>query len=305
MNNSNLTISIMYYGRPNTLSKCIYNILPWVISKNYIIKIYDDHSPINLKKNINQIKKYYNNIFYVRNKKRLGHDRNFLKIIKDFKTNYIWPIGDSTNINTKKMDKFDKFINNNNKILVIKNELVEIKKTLNLRYFFREYSWHLLLLGSTIYHKDIKKFKIKTQSINFPHLNIIINYIYKNKIIPKFYPKVVLSNFKKKSYWSKKIFETFFLNLEKTIENFQFFSKNDRIFAIKKHNEVTRIFSLKSLLFYRIDKLYSFKIFKKYKYYLEKFTDTNITFALLITLFPTFILNILIKIYFYKNIFKK
>lgn len=90
-----LTVSIPTFNRTEELNKKLQNLKNQTF-KNFVINI-GDNCGINYKEINKVIKKYsdYLNINYIRNKKNIGHIKNFIKLLNTCKTKYhVWAADD-------------------------------------------------------------------------------------------------------------------------------------------------------------------------------------------------------------------
>ena len=251
VNFKKLTIVILSYNRGLNLSKIIFKIYNFVKKNNISLIILDDNSKFKINKIMKIFSNDYRKFRYIQNKTRIGHDENYLKAIKLCKTDYLWIVGDSFDFNIKKLYSLNSFLDNINDLIILKskNRNKQVKnnalKCKNL--FLENYSWHCCLLGSVIFSKKIfknvdyqfiKKFK------NFPQIGIIFSSLQEQKLKIKFYLKVMLSTYPKKSYWHSKVFDVFLVDWSRAIFNLDGYPLNSKIVAIKEHDKNVKVFGL-------------------------------------------------------------
>ena len=196
-----LTITILNYNRIHNLSKVIYQIYPTIKKFGMHLTIIDDDSYTDISQEMKYFKKDYKKFSFIRNKKNVGHDQNYIKAIKNCKTDYLWIISNSTILPINKFKLINELLENSDLLIFkTKNRSIKAKNNLNKNNFLEKFSWHICLTGSTIISKkifknyqniDFKKFK------NFPHIGLILSNI--SKKIKYFYSeRLLISSFEKK-----------------------------------------------------------------------------------------------------------
>lgn len=305
-NLKNLTLVILTYNRPRQIAKLIYEIIPYSKKYKFNIIILDDSKNSTSKKYFKKIKNISTiKLIYLKNKKNLGHDQNYVKGLKLSKTFYTWIIGDSTRIDINFFDKLHKFLNNKNDLIVLgaKNREYFLKKKIELNnknLILENLAWYLSLLGSSILSKKVTKdFKnINFNKFkNFPHLGLIFSKIYLRDIRIKIFKKPVISSFNKESYWLKDIFNVFLIDLSNSINNLPYYKNESKINAVRNHSNYSKIFNFISLLMLKSENYYNLKTFLRYKKNLKQFTNYNLISFLIVLLLPTKLLKKLIDIY--------
>lgn len=305
-NLQNLTLVILTYNRPRQIAKLIYEIISCSKKYKFNIIILDDSKNSTSEKYFKKIKKISTiNFTYLKNKKNLGHDQNYIKGLKLSKTFYTWMIGDSTRIDINYFDKLHKILNYKNDLIVLgaKNREYFLKKKIKLNnksLILENLAWYLSLLGSCILSKKVTKdFKEINFSKfkNFPHLGLIFSKIYLRDIKIKIFKKPVISSFNKKSYWLKDIFNVFLIDLSNSINNLPYYKNESKITAVRNHSNYSKIFNFISLLMLKSENYYNFKTFLRYKKYLKQFTNYNLISYLSVLLLPTKLLKKSIDIY--------
>lgn len=225
------------------------------------------------------------------------------------KTKYVWAIGDGLIIDSDKIQKILNYLEKNYDFIVfdfmdrLKNETIKEEYSNEIE-FFRDLTWHVTLLGSTILKKSLIEKTLKYNSKKyvggyFIHLGILLEAISREKFqgIVKVYKKNIL---KKKSGWSDLVFTTFcdswinFINLLPEIYN----SQKENV--IKSHGVKSKLFSIKSFVSIRINcEEYSLKDIYKNRKNIKRITSVPNLIIYLIWLFPK---PVLIEI---KKILKK
>ena len=305
-NLKNLTLVILTYNRPRQIAKLIYEIISYSKKYKFNIIILDDSKNSKSEKYFEKIKKISTiNFTYIKNKKNIGHDKNYIKGIKLSKTYYTWIIGDSTRIDINFFDKLHKILNYKNDLIVLgaKNREYFLKKKIELRnkhLMLENLAWYLSLLGSTILSKKVTKDykKINFNKFkNFPHLGLIFSKIYLRDIRIKIFKKPVISSFNKKSYWLKDIFNVFLIDLSNSINNLPYYKNESKIAAVRNHSNYSRIFNFINLLILKSENYYNLKVFLRYRKDFKQFTNYNLISYLSVLLLPTKLLKKSIDIY--------
>lgn len=305
-NLKNLTLVILTYNRPRQIAKLIYEIISYSKKYKFNIIILDDSKNSKSEKYFEKIKKISTiNFTYIKNKKNIGHDKNYIKGIKLSKTYYTWIIGDSTRVDINFFDKLHKILNYKNDLIVLgaKNREYFLKKKIELRnkhLMLENLAWYLSLLGSTILSKKVTKDykKINFNKFkNFPHLGLIFSKIYLRDIRIKIFKKPVISSFNKKSYWLKDIFNVFLIDLSNSINNLPYYKNESKIAAVRNHSNYSRIFNFINLLILKSENYYNLKVFLRYRKDFKQFTNYNLISYLSVLLLPTKLLKKSIDIY--------
>jgi len=305
-NLKNLTLVILTYNRPRQIAKLIYEIISYSKKYKFNIIILDDSKNSKSEKYFEKIKKISTiNFTYIKNKKNIGHDKNYIKGIKLSKTYYTWIIGDSTRLDINFFDKLHKILNYKNDLIVLgaKNREYFLKKKIELRnkhLMLENLAWYLSLLGSTILSKKVTKDykKINFNKFkNFPHLGLIFSKIYLRDIRIKIFKKPVISSFNKKSYWLKDIFNVFLIDLSNSINNLPYYKNESKIAAVRNHSNYSRIFNFINLLILKSENYYNLKVFLRYRKDFKQFTNYNLISYLSVLLLPTKLLKKSIDIY--------
>lgn len=301
-----LTVVILSYNRPYNLSKLIFKIYPLVKKHKIRLIILDDASSFKIKSIMRIFSKNYKYFQYIRNKKNIGHDKNFLKALNLCKTDYLWVVSDSLNFNKKNFIGLEKYLNGKNDLIIIKSKerdlnISQKQKRFDKNLFLESLAWHCCLLGSSLISK--KLFKNKTYSNlksfkNFPHIGLIFSFAADNKLNFKIYSKKILSSFNKESYWVRSIFDVFLNDWSNSImqlKNYDFYSKR---IAIINHDKFVRLFSFKNLIILKAKNILTIKSFIKNFQKLRKYTQANLILVFFIVLIPQILLSQLIKIYY-------
>lgn len=296
---STIAISYTTYNRPKILKSNILLILP--ILKKYYIPLYisDDSDNNETELIVFEIKKTYDNIFYIKNIIRLGHDLNFYNAITIPKEDYVWYLGDSIYFNVNKFELVLKNLNSNYDLIFLNsihpdNEVYEVT---NKKTFFISKIWYLTLSGSCIYGKNSRLINIDSYNQkkwkNFVQLGQILDYSINHKVKMLWIGEsLISSNINKRSYWQKNILEVFIFDWYNFIFYFNYyFNYGEIISIIKSHANKKKLFTLKSII--HIRSLNGLRFIEIYKYYpeLKIASNFNIYLLCLFSIIPSFFFN--------------
>lgn len=297
-----LAIAIPTYNRAEILQFNLLQIIDELIEFQIPVYISDDSTNEDTYIVINDLKKKHSLFYYRKNEIRFGHDLNCLNTISFPKEQYVWYMGDSMIIKKgaiKKIldvisvDTYD-FISCNgegrnldvkSKVFTDANELLELL------------GWHLTMSGATIYNTisilDLKKELAKYK--NFPQLAMIfVKFGLSKSSLYWINDKLVASNKNKKSYWSNGVFDVFLTDFKNFAQNLsEIYPDQQKTKLVLQHSIKTGMFSYHSFVKYRINGVFNFRVFVKYKKDIEKYTDCKYFYLFIIAIFPNRILRFL------------
>lgn len=306
-----LAIAIPTYNRCSILRYNLLKVLDDLIYYNIPVYISDDSTNDETKELIAELTTRHSQFIYRKNETQLGHDLNCIETISWPKEQFVWYLGDSIIIeegaikklfNIPDVEEYDFIcVNEKGRYLDVKSGVF-----CNCNETLTDLGWHLTMTSTTIYNKK-KLFDLKSMNLtefkNFPQTAII--FIQLAKQSAKLFwinEKLIRRNEAKKSYWQNSVFNVFFIDLNNFLwnlpSNYEDVSKE---LALKRHSTLSGIFSYKCLLIFRSSGAYNYNTAKKYKHYLSKYTDLNITLALFISVLPKKPLDILYKLLEKKN----
>ena len=293
--NQELSIAIPTYKR----SDILIDTLPILIkqAKKYSISIYIfDNSPDNLTEIlIDRLKIDHNQLYFIPNKKYLGHDLNILRALSDPKTNYTWLLGDGLIVEEGIINKILDIIND------IKPKIIGINSVgrnidedegiyNNENAVFNKFCWHQSLTGSTVYNKHSLKLINHLsfeKSDNFPHINIIFNSLLNDCNYYWIKKEYMRGHPKKDSYWKDDVFEVFIDDWKQVIfqlpDKYNIKNKEE---VIRMHCKKSGLFNLSSLFILRAKKYYNLKKYKKYKNDFRKYIKINNSILFIIAIIP-------------------
>jgi len=270
-------------------------------AKKYSIPIYisDNSLDDQTKKIVTQLSLSYDFLFYEKNLKDVGNDKNILYSLGLPKSDYVWLLGDALEIYPFAFKKIINIIEKYEPDLIAVNSVgrdLHYKEGVHSHIeVFLNLGWHLTLTGATIYSRDainsIDRNKI-LKSENFPQMPLIFNYLACRKRLYWVNDKVIVSSKKKKSYWVAKVFSIFIKDWSYAV--YALSDSYDNKFkreVVLQHSHKTNIFGFKSLVSIRLKKAYDYKVLSKYKNLLVDHSNLNYLVLFLIAIFPVFILK--------------
>lgn len=112
--NEVLSICIPTFNREKYLKQCLEYVVPQ--AKKYDVPIYisDNNSNDGTSLLVNNMKLFYDNIFYEKQSFNIGIDKNMMNVIKMSKTKYSWWLGDDDIIENDAISEVLKILNSNN-----------------------------------------------------------------------------------------------------------------------------------------------------------------------------------------------
>ncbi|MCS5420410.1 MULTISPECIES: glycosyltransferase [Psychrilyobacter] len=304
-------IAIPTYNRSEILKENILEIIEELKEFKIPLYISDDSNNSLTEFVVKELKKKYEGIHYIKNKKSLGHDKNCISTLMLPKEDYIWYLGDSLKVKKGMLKKILELIKEKEYTSIILN--TEPDRVINLskknynsgKKFFLELGWHVTMTGATIYNRDEmmkvfeKKKHIKYLGTNFPQMGILLEMaLKKNMEICWSNFKVITTNKKKNgSYWEKDPFKVF----GEDWKNFIFmlpnkYSDSDKRKVIKDHSRKSGLFNLKYYLLIRKDRILTFKYYIKYYSTLKYVSVIDVKIIPFVLLIPPISLKIIYKI---------
>ena len=293
-----ISIAIPTFQRSKILAKN----LPIIISriKHYSIPIYisDNSFDNKTEKLIEKLNLDYNFIFYEKNLKDIGHDKNSIYVLKVPTTNYVWLLGDGIEILDGAIDEILKVIDKYEPGLISVNAIgrdLNIKSKLfkNEIEVFTNLGWHMTITGCTIYsRRAIKSIKYKSimKCKNFPQIPLMFEFLSGGE---NFYwiNDRVLSPSKKRGYWTKNVFSIFLKDLEFSLNYLTSYSTTLKNKVFLDHSLKTKIFSFISLLALRSEEAINYKLIHENSQKLKTHSNVNIFIIFLISIMPVYLLK--------------
>ena len=305
---SNLSISIPSYERCEAIERNILDNLDCFLKEKIKIYIFDDSSSDALKNKVKELIKVYPYIEYTKNKKTLGHDKNFFQAISTPKSEFIWVIGDSTIINPLTFAKILEVIKNNNPNLICVNKDSRIKDyesgiMTNPNFILENFGWHLTYTGATIYKRECLQHSFLNEANlpkNFPQIHIIFNVIniYKDNGIYWLNSNCISSFRKSQSYWIKDSINVFIFDWKKAINKLpDTYSEQCKYNTELSHSIKTNLFDFKMFIILRSYGSFNINILKNSLDTILAHSRLNKVMLVVIALTPKSILSIFLKIW--------
>ena len=330
--NKKLSFAIPTYNRAKFLDNCLKLLVP--LAKKYNIQIFisDNASNDNTKEIVQKWINIYPLIFYQRNEKNIGADRNIEIALKMSDTEYTWLLGDSSLIDEEGLDYIYELISNNKKydaLIVNQSDGLFVNQSDGAKrvpsdgvknipekdysdrnQLLSDLGWHMTLLSTYIFSKSIINFGNFKRYYNsyFVHMGILFEYIADKDFIVHWIDKPIIYRIKKmdgenkKSYTGLSGFEIW----TKVWSNLVFslpvsYNLETKLKCIKDLSEKTGILQFTILLDERSLNNLNYKIYKQYSQFFPftiKYSKLVILFISILPIKLALIMNFLIlKIY--------
>lgn len=304
-----LTISIPTKNK-DLLKYNIEQSLELLKNRSVSILICDNSEDDEIEKIYKKIKKEYQNIYYKKNTKEKNYDMNCFNALKIPNTKYVWAIGDGLIVRKERIMEVLEILKEGYDIIVF-DYLERIKKEKIKKYysnnseFFKDLCWHITLLGSTIFKKELiesslEKCYLKYMDTYFMHLGILLESISNQNFKAIIIKEGVCKNnpLKKSSTWSSLTFKTFCDGWIKFIGLLPDVYIKQKEYVIKSHGVKSGLFTVKIFVFLRAKyNEYSIKNIYINRKNLKRVTNVPICILYLIWLIPKCFLNIPINTY--------
>jgi len=306
--NKELSICIPTYNRPEFLKEMIEKALPQFAEKNVPIYISDNSENDETFLMIEELRKKYKLIFYKKNEKNLGIDRNIVASTTDALSEFVWICSDDDELTDsaisdildyiKKNKDVDTFIINsmaldqsmstiiNPNITGIENDKLYADSELLLK----EISWYTTFVGALVVRKSRWDSVDHNKYLDtvFVHVGKIFEF---NEAKALFIAKTLIRYRTGNASWSSRYLEIELTLWRKTINLLPLgkYSEYSKRMAIE--SVVSKFVGINTLVGLRIQKLLNLKSFKEHiwPYYLSsnklKFNNLKILFASLALLF--------------------
>jgi len=314
MINKRLAIAISSYNRSEILKENLVLMLGEIREFSIPIYISDDSTDDDTERFGFELKKEYEYIYYHKNKPRLGHDKNCITTLTLPSEDYVWYLGDSIIIKNGKIKKVLSIINAAEYDFLAVNaegRNLDIKDSIYCEgnKLLVDLGWHLTMTGTTIYSKyvlaDLKSLDL-IKYRNFPQTSIIFEEFSKgDKKLFWLNDKIVYVNKLKKSYWRSNVFSVFLYDWDHAISNLpEYYSSENKLFAIKKHSDKTGLFTLLNFANYRAEGVFNLKVLTQYFKLIRKNSNANVFILFIIALTPQSLFKLLKKLYKLKQLNK-
>jgi glycosyltransferase involved in cell wall biosynthesis len=312
--NKLLAIVIPTYNRADFLDYNLKNHIPILKEHNIQIFISDNASTDNTENIVKKWMKEYDFLFYSKNEINIGPDANFEKALKMPNTDYVWLLGDTSFFNKIEFNLLLNRIDDNSFDMIVtnsENRVKGIETTVftNHNELLTTLGWHMTQISSLIFSKELlsKANFSRYYNSNFIQTGIIFEYLSLKSYIEVLWNNDVsvnlikLGNIKKES-WQNQTFPIWLKNWPNFIFSLPpIYTLESKELTIKKHNCLTRIFSLKYLLYLRSYNFYTlneYLVYNKFlKYSGRKYPKITFLLPLLV---PSCLMKIIRK-YFFKG----
>ena len=301
MINTRLAVAIPTFNRVELLEANIRSMLPELREFSIPIYVSDDSSNDDTKLMIAKLQKNYQYIFYSKNEKNLGHDKNFFQTLKLPEADYVWLLGDSLSLKSGALLSLLKAIVKKQPEIIgvnAKNRDLDFYSSFydDGKEVFSKFAWHLTLTGATVYSRNtihtISVLK-PTGSKNFPQIDLIFKHL---SMYCSFYwvnDKWVEANGIKESYWLSNIFQVFLDDWGAAIWNLpDFYDDELKEKVIIDHSLRTNLFNFKSLLLLRGSGSYDLYKLGRYKKALLKHSELKYLMLILVAVVPKAIISL-------------
>ncbi|NDK08962.1 glycosyltransferase [Candidatus Gracilibacteria bacterium] len=307
--NKKLSIVIPTYNRADFLDYNLEVHIPMLKEYGIEIAIFDNCSTDNTQEVVSKWMKEYDYLTYHKNEINVGPDANFEKALKYPNTDYIWLLGDTSKIAIDTFKSVADEINNKYDLIVINNSN-RVKDIQSIVYndankLLRQLGWHMTQMSALIFSKQLinnVSFS-RYYDTNFIQTGIIFEYLAsKEKINVKWLREYSANQLKKeglvKNSWQSQTFEIWIIRWANFILSLPpSYNIENKLYTIKLHNEITKLFGIKNLVSLRSKNHFNLKIFfKYYKFFylaLNKYSFIRLFF---IALIPKSIFILLISI---------
>ena len=282
-------ICIPTFNRAKLLEKCILSFLDDAIKYNVPIYISDNNSNDCTDKVVKNLQKIYKNIFYFKQKRNLGIDKNMLNVLEAAQTKYVLWLGSDDTLNKGAIEEILKKLQTNPDLCILcADKEFQLKEHYNSVYdFFHDYgmlgygfNMHFSTLIVNV--EKIKKQKNKEKYYQTLHLyaGVTLDYLQEKQQEKGFVDIQAIksgflnlaSEFNQKS-WFSSMFKVYFFCIPKWYraldENYkrnELVQESYKEFLYKREEILDAKFSLTRLN--RINRFFSFiyKVTCKKKY---------------------------------------
>lgn len=189
-----LSIFIPTYNRCNLLKDTLNSLIHEVYKYDISIIISDNNSIDDTENMVNEFKNKYKNIFYSKNKKNVGIDKNMLSVLKLVKTKYCFMLGDDDLLIEGELEKVLKMLVIKNFDFILLTEIGKESKRKNIeletdiilndcRKLFDGF-WDKTPFGSIIINLELAKRVDPSKFIGTSHAysGLIWEYLAKEKL---------------------------------------------------------------------------------------------------------------------------
>jgi len=268
------------------------------------IFLYDNSENDENKKIYQKYSKQYLHLFYVKNKENIGGVKNIINAMTKPDVDYVLTLTLSDNCFSGNSIKtiLDILVEHEPDFLCL-NKGMRVSNDINTKLYddcnqvFDELAWHLTNISVLIWSKKVLDnitFERYEKSL-FPHLGTFLVYISSNKfslfwLNEQMWDKKFALPYQRQSTWRGNVLETwcekwagFIFSLPET------YDLNKKFKVIKKHNKLSKLFSINSLLLMRMNNQISLK--QVFSSNLNFVFSHNKIFLLAVSLIPVQVLG--------------
>ena len=309
--NTNLSITIPTFNRAKFLDYSLSINVPLARKFDVPIYISDNNSSDDTFEIVQKWMKIYDFLFYSKNKENLGPDINFELALKIPDTKFVWLIGDTSAISQKVFEgihkqseeKYDLIILNEAKrVTDFKSQLIDDKNIL-----LSKLGWHLTQIACVVFSNELinnTNFS-NYRDTRFIHVGVIFDFISnKDSFLAKWNQDLSTDMLRIKNVpkisWQEDTFDIWLRKWPKFVFSLPVsYSLASKKQMIKTHNNKTKIFGFKSLLFLRSNGFYSMKHLLSYKKFFKIALGRDFIYQFVLVAFlPSSFVRFLINFYY-------
>jgi glycosyltransferase involved in cell wall biosynthesis len=298
--NPSLSIVIPSYNRADFLDKSLSVHVPLARSHNLQIFISDNASTDNTQDVIAKWQKEYGFIHSLRNATTLGPEANFEKALKAADTQYVWLLGDTSQIPEKGIVSVLKLIESSDSYSAIVVNLIDKNTTASQDYscpdaLLTELAGIMSCMSCLIYNKEL----IATADFNryigsyYMQTGVILEHAARGNAVIRWERDISITSLEsptlQKKGWAHtpKIFE---VGVEKWV-NFIFslpssYALKSKLSACRSFGAVSGAFSVRGMVSLRVRGLLSYSTYRQFKHALRLSIDYPLLIVAVISLTP-------------------
>lgn len=309
--NSILSIAIPSYNRADFLDHSLSIHVP--LAKQHGIQIYisDNASTDNTQEVVTKWQKEYNLIHSLRSATNIGPDANFESILKAVDTEYVWLLGDTSQIPENGITFILELVKASNSYSAIVVNLADKIKAPSNDYhdsnlLLKELAGVMSCMSCLIYNKQLIQGADFTRYIEsyFIQTGIIFEHAARQDFLIRWEQTVSVDTLENKNLqkqsWAHtpKIFE---VGVEKWV-NFIFslppqYSLKSKLSACSSFGKVSGAFSIKGMISLRARGLLSYRVYRQFKHALALSIEYPLVIVAAISLIPSRLLRSAAGIY--------
>ncbi len=319
-NKRKITVVVPTYNRPACISYLVEHCYSKYSGNLFCFEIHDSSSDDSTKKILDEAC-LGENFRYFHYDPELNGDVKTMRAISNVSTPYMYLMGDGIVMDFNALEEwllaidFEKYsiigIRENTIHKYSQRSVAAQCSTQNKQQFFNDYFWMLTLYGASIISREIAQtaFKMSEKYKSLPPFMYICSVFCALEKVGgpcyfSFLPFFEFNPNKKSVGWiaSRQAIEFFcYIYYESMRLLPECYNAMDSKF-LKKHNDLSGLFRLKSVLKMRVTGNLTYKLFRKYKFYIKK-TVPHMSYIYFALLIPAFVMRGVYKIYL--RLFKK